>query len=163
MEETEMESTYWNGNGKHQEDYERLFDELVPNEGPAKSLQGEVLRAASRLYYRYYNDGEIVKYGMCKFELSSVENAWGFLHRLRFDYRDSLLDSISMTVESLAKINSDDIDMIFLEALVNSAIEYAGTRPLVPFDGDMLDDKYAQHCEDVCGLTDEDTDEDTDE
>ena len=47
MEETK---TYWNGNGKHQELYDAQWDELVPGNGKAGTMQGEVLRAASRLY-----------------------------------------------------------------------------------------------------------------
>ena len=36
----------------------RLFDELVPPSGPAKSLVGEIVRAMSRIGYRFLNDGD---------------------------------------------------------------------------------------------------------
>lgn len=35
-----------------------LYDELVPERGKADSVAGEMLRAAGRIGYRYYNDGE---------------------------------------------------------------------------------------------------------
>lgn len=35
-----------------------LFEELVPASGPADTVAGEVIRALSRIGYRYYNDGD---------------------------------------------------------------------------------------------------------
>jgi hypothetical protein len=35
-----------------------LFDKLVPGQGTAETLEGEMLRAVNRLVYRYYNDGD---------------------------------------------------------------------------------------------------------
>lgn len=39
-------------------DSEILFDALVPSTGHADNLGGELLRAAERIAYRYYNDGD---------------------------------------------------------------------------------------------------------
>lgn len=54
---TEIGKSYWDNNGLYQEDYDRLYDSLVPAEGMAETLFGEVVRAASRLSYEYYNNG----------------------------------------------------------------------------------------------------------
>lgn len=35
-----------------------LFEELVPDAGPAETKAGELVRAVSRIGYRYYNDGD---------------------------------------------------------------------------------------------------------
>jgi len=35
-----------------------LFDCLVPDEGPAPTVEGEMLRAINRIYYRFNNDGD---------------------------------------------------------------------------------------------------------
>ena len=35
-----------------------LFEELVPNEGAAETKAGELVRAVSRIGYRFYNDGD---------------------------------------------------------------------------------------------------------
>jgi hypothetical protein len=51
-----LEESYWNGNGKYQEQYDSL-SRLVPAKGFASTVEGEMLRAASRLYYDYYNNG----------------------------------------------------------------------------------------------------------
>ena len=40
-----------------------LFDELVPMEGKAATVAGEIVRAINRLAYRNYNDGDHVGVG----------------------------------------------------------------------------------------------------
>ena len=40
---------------KNLERLDALFDELVPYEGKAENLAGELVRAATRIGYRYYN------------------------------------------------------------------------------------------------------------
>jgi hypothetical protein len=51
-------STYWSGKGALQADYNRLYDELVPSQGKADTIEGEVLRASSKIVYRHFNDGD---------------------------------------------------------------------------------------------------------
>jgi hypothetical protein len=48
---------FWSGNHPLTPEYDRLFKALVPAEGPCDTLQGEILRASSRIYYDYYNNG----------------------------------------------------------------------------------------------------------
>lgn len=49
-------STYWSGQGKFQEDYDRL-QELVPFQGESNIPEIELLRVTSNLYYDCYNNG----------------------------------------------------------------------------------------------------------
>jgi hypothetical protein len=35
-----------------------LFEKLVPDEGPSDTVEGEMIRAISRIGYRYFNDGD---------------------------------------------------------------------------------------------------------
>ena len=37
---------------------EALYDKLVPSQGSADTVEGEILRAINRIIYRYYNDGD---------------------------------------------------------------------------------------------------------
>jgi hypothetical protein len=37
---------------------EALYDKLVPSQGSADTVEGEMLRAINRIIYRYYNDGD---------------------------------------------------------------------------------------------------------
>lgn len=45
---------------------DRYFQELVPAEGKAKTVAGEVVRALNKIAYRYYNDGDIIGVGYGK-------------------------------------------------------------------------------------------------
>jgi len=45
--------------GKELEDRnEPLYNELVPGQGDAETVEGEMLRAINRIVYRFYNDGD---------------------------------------------------------------------------------------------------------
>jgi hypothetical protein len=51
--------TYWSGTGALQKEYDALYNELVPSQGKADTIEGEVLRASSKIVYRHYNDGDL--------------------------------------------------------------------------------------------------------
>ena len=51
---------------KNDERLNALFEELVPMEGKAESLAGELARATSRIGYRFYNDGDHLGIGYGK-------------------------------------------------------------------------------------------------
>jgi len=51
-----MQNTYWNNNGKYEAESTAL-QELVPGMGAADTHKGEVMRAASKIYYDYFNNG----------------------------------------------------------------------------------------------------------
>lgn len=48
---------YWNHEGEHQEKYDKIYKELVPDMGEADSEHGELLRTLSRYVYDMYNNG----------------------------------------------------------------------------------------------------------
>ena len=50
--------TYWSGTGALQKEYDALYEKLVPAQGAAETIEGEVLRAASKIVYRHFNDGD---------------------------------------------------------------------------------------------------------
>ncbi len=49
--------TYWNREGKYQEQYDRAWKQLIPFEGEADDGLPEAHRAISRIGYDYYNNG----------------------------------------------------------------------------------------------------------
>jgi hypothetical protein len=61
--------SYWNNNGAYQEDHDRLWAELVPASGSCDTLHGELIRATSRLFYEFCNNGNCnaieVEIGRC--------------------------------------------------------------------------------------------------
>ena len=54
---TKEGNSYWYENGAYQKEYASLWDELVPSQGEAKTVHGELLRSVSRLQYDYCNNG----------------------------------------------------------------------------------------------------------
>lgn len=54
---TEKGKSYWNNNGAYQEQYDKLYNELVPSSGEADTVHGEMIRAVSRLFYDFCNNG----------------------------------------------------------------------------------------------------------
>jgi len=49
--------TYWDREGKYQEQYDAAWKQLIPASGEAKDGLPEALRAISRIGYDYYNNG----------------------------------------------------------------------------------------------------------
>lgn len=56
---TKLGESYWNEKGYYQDIYDRLHSNLVPSSGEADTVHGELVRAISRLYYDYCNNGNI--------------------------------------------------------------------------------------------------------
>lgn len=54
---TENGKSYWEKSGAYAKEMDKLYDELVPAEGAAATLTGEIVRAANRLYYEFCNNG----------------------------------------------------------------------------------------------------------
>lgn len=48
---------FWDNTHPLSKDNERLYEELVPGSGNCDTLQGELLRAASKIGYDWYNNG----------------------------------------------------------------------------------------------------------
>ena len=49
--------TYWDNEGKYQEQYSKAWNKLIPASGEAEDGWPEALRAISRIGYDYYNNG----------------------------------------------------------------------------------------------------------
>ena len=72
------------------------FEELVPLEGKADTLAGEIVRAISRIGYRFYNDGDQVgmDYGKqtcnppARFLVSATSTAIGDMVRALWQVTD---------------------------------------------------------------------------
>ena len=57
MSNVNTSKTYWDNEGKYQEQYNAAWKALIPFEGEAKDGWPEALRAISRIGYDYYNNG----------------------------------------------------------------------------------------------------------
>lgn len=50
---------YWNMKGAYQHEYELMWTNLVPPTGEAETTHGELLRTSAKLYYDYFNNGNM--------------------------------------------------------------------------------------------------------
>jgi len=57
MSKVDTPKTYWDNNGKYQEQYSKAWEKLIPASGEAEDGLPEALRAISRIGYDYYNNG----------------------------------------------------------------------------------------------------------
>lgn len=67
FKQTELGKSYWNSNGAFQKEYDELYEKHVPSSGAATTLNGELIRATSRLFYEYCNNGNC----------NACEQKWG--------------------------------------------------------------------------------------
>ena len=75
--------------------YEELCDKYVPASGQAKTVGGEIVRAVSRIHYRFYNDGDFAGYG---YGIETVGSACSYLSDVLcddVDDIDKLLDNLT--------------------------------------------------------------------
>ena len=50
-------ASYWNNNGAYQKEGDELYEKLVPSEGAAETVHGELIRGINRLFHEYCNNG----------------------------------------------------------------------------------------------------------
>lgn len=50
-------ASYWNNNGAYQKESDELYEKLVPAQGAAETLHGELIRGINRLFHEYCNNG----------------------------------------------------------------------------------------------------------
>jgi hypothetical protein len=57
LKHTAKGKSYWNNTGAYQEEFDRLYNNLVPGMGECSTVHGEMVRAVSRLLYEFCNNG----------------------------------------------------------------------------------------------------------
>ncbi len=133
-----MEETYWNGNGKHQTAHDRLWEELVPINGTAKTKAGELLRASAKVYYRYFNDGDRMQYTLDQWTAeSSTASAWKFIYQ----YADGEFKGKDLAISLLDATSEQDYE-IALEKMSDTIIDYVDNAIYQKNDTDYLSDEY---------------------
>ena len=129
--------------GKELEDRnDPLWKELVPGQGKAETVEGEMLRAINRMVYRFYNDGD--KY----FEGYGAETA-GPAHAFLVDANHPLKSAMNKILDeptgdaSYERMLKDALDMI-LDHIESKQGKYTPNNV-----GDMFDyDSYFEDEED---------------
>ena len=89
---------------KNEERINKLFKELVPETGKADSLAGELVRAMSRIGYRFYNDGDQLGIGYGK---ETCNPAGRFLGVYSEEAYEKVLDILCGAVADYVEQNPD--------------------------------------------------------
>ena len=76
--------------------YERMWKKYVPSIGRANTQFGETLRCASRVIYRYYNDGDIYRIG---FGVDTVSPSLKYLKHCGYFQIENIADEIAGYVQ----------------------------------------------------------------
>lgn len=107
-------NTYWNSTGKHQAAYQELC-KLVPSSGPAGTIEGEMLRAATRLYHDYYNNGMI----------NNTSGAVNYLIRCDELFDLELCEELEIVASECNTGHYTDKSLAYsLEVITDAVIEY---------------------------------------
>lgn len=135
-----MENTYWNNSGKNQKAYDELWERLVPPQGKAVTRAGEVLRAVSRIYCRWYNDGDRIQPSLDEWVArSSAAKAFNYLYQ----FRDPVSGfSTKELMEDIVFAATEEAYEQALEKAVDAVTEWAAGQPGTPNEDDFLDEKF---------------------
>ena len=96
-----------------------IFEELVPLEGKADTLAGEIVRAISRIGYRFYNDGDQLGIGYGK----ETCNPAGRFLAAKTD------EAIASMVWALWGVYREDSYETLLDKLVEMVADYIDAHP----------------------------------
>ena len=132
-------NSYWNNNGKYNLEYENLWRRLVPVEGKASTVAGEVLRAVSRLYYRWYNDGDRIQVRLGEWVAVSAIKAFKYLYQF---HEPGSGFSTKKLMEDIVFADTEEEYELALERAVDAIIEWAIKQPDTPNSDDFLDPKF---------------------
>jgi len=167
-----MQNIYWNNAGKHQADYARLCDELIPAMGACDTVAGEMLRSATRLAYDLYNNGMG----------NNTSGAVNFLlakgvidertHATIYDYTRGLLydgryegDSLQVAIEHMIDLTVEHIlERPELTTAENTEDQFEYEEPMQNFCEECGDETHGgglygslcSYCEDAMLAEDED-------
>lgn len=135
----ERQSVYWDLKGKYQEEYDKRLDALPPY-GKGATKASEIFRAATKLYYDFYNNAMVNNTsGACNFLLyagvfpSQQDNDFALIH----------------SYTTGAKIYINEIDLpLTMERMLDRTIAFLRANAeldALPNDVDYLE--FTQQCE----------------
>ncbi len=145
-------------NAVNEAKWDELFNELVPASGKCECVAGELIRAASKVYYRYYNDGDCVGRGYGKETCNPSA-------RYIVKHGDPVVSSLA---NGLWNAWSSDAYEELLDKICESILEQIDKHPELREEPteDMFDCAAEDDCDDECwedDWNDEDEWEDEDD
>lgn len=136
----ERQNVYWHNQGKYQEHYDALLDDL-PEVGNGSTRASEIFRAATKLYYDFYNNGMVNN-------TSGASNFLLFAGVFRSQEDDDFLLIHPYTTGANILVN-DEVDVrSAMERLMDRTIEFIlGNAELHTMHNDMNYFEFTQKCE----------------
>jgi hypothetical protein len=127
--------------GKELEDRnEALYDDLVPGDGKADTVQGEMLRAINRIVYRYYNDGDEYHTG---YGTETAGPAHSYLVNANHPLR-SLVSTLFKNGTNYEQTIKDVLDAI-LDHIESRRGKYApNSEDMFDYESEFEDDTYEE-------------------
>ena len=112
---------------KNDERINELFDELVPACGKADTVAGEIIRAISRIGYRWYNDGDMLGVGYGK----ETCNPAGHYLASKVDRQTELRILHMMYISSMHQFRffAEDLYEKNLEAIKGRVLDFLDAHP----------------------------------
>ena len=136
----ERQNVYWDNQGKYQEQYDALLDDL-PEVGNGSTRASEIFRAATKLYYDFYNNGMVNN-------TSGASNFLLFAGVFPSQEDDDFLLIHPYTTGAKIFVN-DEVDVrLAMERLMDRTIEFIlGNAELHAMPNDMSYLEFTQKCE----------------
>jgi hypothetical protein len=107
--------TYWNNDGRLQKEIDALTDALVPAQGKSATREGEMLSAAAKLQYEFYNNGGG----------NNVSGAMFYLAETLPDFKSEWRETLQPFVTGAGRLPSDlELDGIY--SVCESIIDAVG-------------------------------------
>lgn len=126
---------YWNDKGKYQKEYNELYSRLVPESGACVTKEGEDIRAVTKIYWDFANNG----FG------NNWSGAYNWLVRRGFANKETH-SYIKPYMCGAYPFNGDKAKIgAAIDNLMDEVVKYVmaadsgGFQNLTPFDGDMYD------------------------
>jgi hypothetical protein len=143
---------------------DKYFDELVPSSGQAGTVNGEIVRAANRIGYRWYNDGDKFYDG---YGTETAGPAMAFLTKHN-EIDPQIRDAFKRIERAAVGTSSDKEYEKFLEELFTLAVRHVEMIPnsktnvdLFDYDSDYEDEEDEED-DDPWGYDDDEDEEDFD-
>ena len=120
---------------KDGKELDKYFDKLVPSQGNAGTLNGEIVRAVNRIGYRWYNDGDkfYQEYGT-----ETAGPAMAFLRRHN-EIDPQIQDAFKKLEKAVVGTTTDKQYEKFLEGLFKYAVRHVEMIPTTKSDVDLFD------------------------
>ena len=129
-----------NGIVDTEKDSEILFDALVPGSGHADSLGGELLRAAERIAYRYYNDGDMAGEGYGRETVNPAVRYMKFAVRPSVSPLYGIVNDFYRFIDYGCNVNDQKYEIMVMDLLKYTVIHIVENKLWdVPNKNDMYD------------------------